>query len=181
MRDIVGAAVERDIVGAMDTLARECDQTLRAAGVVGRAIVRGDVVGYEFALPSQRGIIRARAFVAPPVEVGDDDEVGRRGRRAKRKARRRARRKKILRGLKKVAKSKALRALAQVAKSAASIIPGGGAVTTALETASKAAKAVRVARNVARRTRDGRLLRALPGAIRQGASEVRRARALLGR
>jgi hypothetical protein len=159
------------IVGAAD-IRRECEATLRANGIVGRHVRSGACIGYEYAIPSQRGVLRVRTWVSPPIEVGYEyDEVGRR-----RRGRFRKRLKKAAKRFKKVVKSKAFKTLAKVvAQTAASALPGGAAVVTAANVAAKAARAIKRAKQ-ARIMGDDTPMRALPRALQLGAAEIRAAR-----
>lgn len=148
------------IVGAAD-IRRECEATLRASGIVGRHVRSGACIGYEYAIPSQRGILRVRTWVSPPIEVG-----GRFRKRLKKAAKR----------FKQVVKSKAFKTLAKVvAQTAASALPGGAAVVTAANVAAKAARAIQRAKR-ARIAGDDTAMRALPRALQLGAAEIRAAR-----
>lgn len=144
----------RTIVGASANLSREIERTLAAAGARGRPITCGAIVGYEYALPSSRGIYRTRVFIAPPTEVG-----GRFGRRLKRR-------------LKKLVKSKALRALGKVARRVAAFVPYGSAVVETADMAAKAAKAIKAARV----SGDPRLMAATAAALDAEAERLRRLR-----
>lgn len=118
----------RTIVGAERALATEVGRTLARAGVRGRYVTCGTVIGYEYSLPTSRGLLRARAWVMPPTEV-----AGRFRRRLKKK-------------LRKFVKKKALGVLKKVAKKVASYVPYGSAVVDATEMAVKAGKAIKRAR-----------------------------------
>lgn len=147
MAEIVGA-----IVG-LDDLRTEIGAVCRAAGVTGRHITCGACVGYEYTLPTATGSHRVRSWVAVPPEVG-----GRLGRKIRKK-------------LKKIVKNKAFQALG---KMALSVVPGGGTVLQAAETAAMAAKAVKNARR-AMVSGDDRGMQALTAALQ---AETARLRAL---
>jgi hypothetical protein len=147
----------RGNIEGLDSIADECEAVLLNMGIVGRPLVStcGASVGYESALPTARGIMRARSWVSPPTEVS-----GRLGRKIRKK-------------LKKVVKSRAFKVLGKLAKAAASVVPGGAALVTAATIAEKAAKAIKKAKNAAKVSGDTTLLNALPGALQQGAAEIR--------
>lgn len=153
------------IIG-LDELERECAQTLRVAGVQGRYVQCGAVIGYEYTVPSQQGLLRVRSWVAPMPGIGAhlEGEVGARFR------------KKLKKKLKKFVKSKAFRALGKVAKGLASAVPGGAALVTAATVAEKAARAIKAAKR-ARVRGDEVPMQALPRALQIGCAEVRAARA----
>ena len=140
-----------DIVGAVEELNTEIGAIFKRAGVRGRHITCGAIVGYEYRLPTGHVV---RAHIAPPTEVG-----GRLGRKIRRK-------------LKKIVKNKALKALGKVARMAASFIPGGSAVAQAAEMGVKAAQAMRNARV----SGDPQFVGALAPSIREGARELRAVR-----
>lgn len=146
----------RAIIGE-DDVRQEVGAVMRSAGIRGRHIQCGGCIGYEYTLPTQRGMLRARAWVSPPAEVG-----GRIWRKMKK-------------GIKKIVKSRAFKVLSRLARAAVSVIPGGGAVTQALDLGIKAGKAIHAARKAAVRGDDS-LLAALPRALQIEAAALRRAR-----
>jgi hypothetical protein len=151
--------VSENIVG-LEELRTEIGATMRANNIVGRHIVSGDCIGYEYSMPNPAGgVHRIRSWVHTPPEVS-----GRLGR-------------KIRKALKKVVKNKAFQALG---KMALSVVPGGGTVLQAAETAAMAVKAVKKAKK-ALVSGDDTGLRALPAALRYEAHRLRMARLSGGR
>lgn len=149
--------MNRAIVGGLEAMARESDRAFRRAGVVGRHVEHSGCVGYEYTLPRQgMAPLVVRSYAAPHPQVS-----GRLGRKIRRK-------------LKKVVKSRAFKALVKVAKGVASVVPGGAAVVMAATVAEKAAMAIKAAKRMARKG-DMRGMKMLPGALREGASMIRRA------
>jgi hypothetical protein len=121
---------QRTVIVGQAEFQGEVGRALSDAGVCGRYITAGDAVGYEYVVPSERGLLRVRSWARTPSEVGFGKRFRRRMRKMKRK-------------LKKVVKNKAFRALAKVALQAGKMIPGAGNILSAAESAAMAAKAIK--------------------------------------
>lgn len=148
----------------------EVERTMGALGITGRHVEAAGCVGYEYRVPTTRGVYYVRSFIRPPQEL-QAVVSGRIRRRMKKRL------KKAFRVVKKVVKSKAFKALGSLAKTALSAMgPQGQALSMALSTATKAGKAVANARKRARVSGDDTYMRALPAALAQGAAEIREAR-----